>query len=131
VCQLRVGGAARGWRHADEALTREVARGCLRCPPSCCGARGCEGRSQRVHVGRHRVVWEAWLSTRVHGGVPLHELNPGERLVSADLKGEVGVVVSRKPKTLLRWVRTQHGHDRLVREAPDECRPAAAVKALG
>jgi hypothetical protein len=31
---------------------------------------------QVVDVGCHRVVWEAWLSTGVHCGVPFHELPP-------------------------------------------------------
>jgi hypothetical protein len=70
-CQVQVGGAARVWRHADEALACEVMRGCLRCPLGYCRARGDVRRSQLVHVGRHQVVWEAWLSKGVHDGVPL------------------------------------------------------------
>jgi hypothetical protein len=33
--RLRVIGAARGRRHTDETLAREVTQGCLRCPPGC------------------------------------------------------------------------------------------------
>jgi hypothetical protein len=72
------------------------------------------GRSQRIHIGRHWVIWEAWLSTGGHGGVPLHELALGKRLVSAGLKGEVDEVLGGEPKTLLRPARPQHGHDCLV-----------------
>jgi hypothetical protein len=62
------------------------------------------------------------MSTWVHSGVPLHELTPGERLISASLKGEVGEIVGGEPKTLLCQVWPQHGHDHLIREAPDERR---------
>jgi hypothetical protein len=57
-----------------------------------------------VNVGRHRVVCEAGLSTGVHCSVPLHELPPAQRSISAGLEGEVGEVVGGKPKTLLCWV---------------------------
>jgi hypothetical protein len=95
---LRVIGAARGRCHTDEALVREITRKHLRFPPGCHGARGGVGRSQHVHVGRHRVVQKAWLSTGVHSSVPLHELPPGEWLGSASLEGEVGEVVRGEPK---------------------------------
>jgi hypothetical protein len=65
------------------------------CPPSC-RPRGGAGRAEVVDVGRHRVAREAGLSTKVHRGVPLHELPLGERLVSASLEGEVGEVVGGK-----------------------------------
>jgi hypothetical protein len=85
-------------------------------------------RAEIVDVGRHRVVREAGLSTGVHCGVPLHELPPAQRFVSAGLEGEVGEVVGGKPKTLLRWVWPQHAEDDVVREAS---RPAAPVRTLG
>jgi hypothetical protein len=56
---FRVGGAAGARRHKDEAFTRGVAHGCLRCPPGCRGARGDVGHPLRVVVGHHRVVGEA------------------------------------------------------------------------
>jgi hypothetical protein len=37
----------------------------------------------------------------VHGGVPLHELAPGQWLSPAGQKGKVGEVVGGEPKTLL------------------------------
>jgi hypothetical protein len=73
-CRLRVGGAARGLRHANKTLVHGVMRGRSRCPPGHCGVGGGAGGSQRVHVGRHRVIREAWLSMEVHRDVPLHEL---------------------------------------------------------
>jgi hypothetical protein len=76
--------------------------------------------AQVVDVGRHRVVREAVLSTGVHCGVPLREIPPSKRLISACLEGKVGEVVGGEAKTLLRWVWPQHADDRLVREASDE-----------
>jgi hypothetical protein len=125
---LQVGGATRGRHHGNKALTRGVVHELSRCPPGPCGAEGGVGRSQRVHVGRHRVVREAWLSTSVHHGVPLHEFLPGEWLSFAGLEGEVGEVVGGEPKMLLRWVWPQHGHDRLAREASDECRVSRCLR---
>jgi hypothetical protein len=60
------------------------------------------------------------LSTGVHRGVPLHELPPAQRFVSAGLEGEVGEVVGGEPKMLLRWVLPQHADNDVVREASDE-----------
>jgi hypothetical protein len=54
------------------------------------------------------------LSTGVHRGVPLHELPPGYRFVSAGLEGEVGEVVRGEPKTLLCWVWPQYADGGLV-----------------
>jgi hypothetical protein len=45
----------------------------------------------------------------------------GPRLGSAGLEGQVGEVVCGEPKTLMCRVRPQHGHDRLAREATNEC----------
>jgi hypothetical protein len=58
-CSLRVGGAAQGRCHANEALARGVMCGRLRCPLCHCAAGGGARRSQRVDVGRHQVVREA------------------------------------------------------------------------
>jgi hypothetical protein len=49
-------------------------------------------------------------------------MNSPKRLGSACLEGEVGVVVSGEPKTLLCWVWPQHADDRLVQEASNERR---------
>jgi hypothetical protein len=56
----------------------------------------------------------------VRRGVSLHELSPGQRLLSTSLEGEVGEVVGGEPKMLLHWVGPQHAGDGLVREASDE-----------
>jgi hypothetical protein len=82
--------------------------------------RGGVDRAEVVDVGRHRVIREAGLSTGVHCDVPLHELPPAQRSVSAGLEGEVGEVVVSEPKTLLCWVWPQHADDDVVREASDE-----------
>jgi hypothetical protein len=81
---------------------------------------GSAASAEVVDVGRHRVVCEVGSSTRVHHGVPLHELPPGQRLVSASLEGEIGEVVGGEPKMLLCWVGPQHADDDVVREASDE-----------
>jgi hypothetical protein len=92
-------------------------------PPSHHRPGGGTCRAQVVDVGRHRVVQEAGLSTRVHRGVPLHENSPSKRLGSACLEGEVSEVIGGEPKMLLRWVWPQHADDGLVRETPDESFP--------
>jgi hypothetical protein len=72
------------------------------------------------------------LSTGVHGGVPLHELPPGERLGSAFLEGKVGEVVCGEPKTFL----VGFGPNMVMivsSEKPrtNTARPAAPVRTLG
>jgi hypothetical protein len=89
-------------------------------PPSRRRPRGSADRIEVVDVGCHQVVREVGLSTRVHCGVPLHELPPAQRFVSTGLEGEVGEVVGGESKTLLRWVWPQHAEDDIVREASDE-----------
>jgi hypothetical protein len=113
-CQLRV-VAARSRSLADVALPRGVALPCGLYPLGRRSAGGSAGgsasRALIVDVGRHRVVWEAGLSTGVHCGVPILELPPSKWLGFACLKGEVGEVVRNEPKTLLRWVWPQHADD--------------------
>jgi hypothetical protein len=50
----------------------------------------------------------------VHCGIPLHELPPAQRSVSAGLKGKVGKVVGGEPEMLLCWVWPQHAKDDVV-----------------
>jgi hypothetical protein len=90
------------------------------CPPSRCRPRDNADRVEVVDIGRHWVIREAGLPTRVHCGVPLHELPPAQRFISAGLEGEVGEIVGGEPKTLMRWVWPQHADDDVVREASDE-----------
>jgi hypothetical protein len=111
--QLRFGAAQCGG-HADVAFPRGVTPSHGPCPRSRRRPRGSAGCAEVVDVGRHRVVREAGLSTGVHRGVPLYELPPGQRLISARLEGKVGEVVGGEPKTLLCWVRPQHVNDDLV-----------------
>jgi hypothetical protein len=102
------------------------------CPPSRRGPRGSAGRAEAVDVGRHRVVRVAGLSTGVHRCVPLHELPPTQRSISAALEGEVGEVVGGEPKMLLRWVWPQHADDDVALEPRAKAsRPAVHVRTLG
>jgi hypothetical protein len=91
-------GTARGRCHTNVALVRGVTRPRGQCFPGHRNAGGGIGRAQVVDVCRHRVVWEARLSTGIHGGVPLHKHPPSERLGSACLEGEVVEVVGGEPK---------------------------------
>jgi hypothetical protein len=113
-------GAARCGGHADIAFSRGVMPSRGPRPSSRRRPRGGTGCAEVFDVGRHRVVRKARLSMGVHHGVSLHELPPGQRLVSASLEGKVGEVVGGEPKTLLHWVRPQHANDDLIREASDE-----------
>jgi hypothetical protein len=106
--------AARRRGHADVALPHGVVTSRGLCRPSRCRPRGSADRAEVVDVSRHRVVWEAGLSTGVHCGVPLHELPPAQQSISAGLEGEVIEVVGGEPKTLLCWVWPQHAEDDVV-----------------
>jgi hypothetical protein len=109
-------GAARCGGHADVAFPHGIVSSHGLCSPSRRRPKSGAGRVEVVDIGRHRVVWEAGLSTGVHCGVPLHELPPGQRLVSASLEGKVSEVVGGEPKTLLCWVGPQHADDDLGRK---------------
>jgi hypothetical protein len=72
------------------------------------------------------------LSTGVNGGVPLHELAPGEWLGSAGLEDEVIEVVGGELKTSC----VGFGPNMAMIISPEKprtnaARPAAAIKALG
>jgi hypothetical protein len=117
--RLRLGAAQCGG-HADVALPRGVVTLHSPCPLSRCRPRGCAGRVKTVNVGHHQIIREAGLSTGVYCGVPLHELPPAQRFVSAGLEGEVGEVLGGEPKMLLCRVWPQHADNDVIRESSNE-----------
>jgi hypothetical protein len=124
--------AARCGGHADVAFPCGVMSPRGSCPPSHCRPRGGAGSAEVVDVGRHRVVWEAGLSTGVYHGVSLHELHPAQWFVSAGLEGKVGEVVGVEPKcSCVGFGPNMPMMTSSEKPRTKASRPAAAVRTLG
>jgi hypothetical protein len=73
-------------------------------------------RPRRLSPGR--LATPAGCTGTWRGTVP--RTRPGRWLIFDGLEGEVSDVIGREPEALLRWVRPQHGRQRVARNATDE-----------